>query len=165
MAEPIEYRIVGNMQTALRAISIAGGYHHDVKEVAVRLDADSQVEDLIAKAGPGDVVSTGPRPFIILEVNSFNPNFMPARQILNRMSFSVHMANDTDPKEDGARLKVFMRMCADIEQALDVDHTRGGLASDTKLTERVRADYEGQLVWAICRGEVRVHRTYGEPNG
>lgn len=163
MTEPLEYQILKDLQTALAAISIAGGYYHDIAGgVAVKLDADSKVEDLIARAGP-EVAETGPRPFIILEVAAENFGYFPAEQIRLVMPFVVHFVNDTDPKEDDDLMRSFFRLAADVEKAVNVDHTRGGLATDTRIVGREKRSYEGALIWAQISGEVLENRTYGQP--
>ena len=157
MAEPLEYQILESLQTALRGISIAGGYFHDVQSVAVKLDPDAKIEDLIG--------ATGARPFVILEVNAETFDYYQADQLVLVLPFTVHFVNDIDPKLDEEMLKSYFRMCADTEQALAADITRGGLASLTAITGREKRDYEGQLTWALISCEVKEHRTYGQPNG
>lgn len=157
MAEPLEFQILQSIQTALRNISIAGGYFHDVASVAVKLDADAKVEDLIG--------SSPERPFIILEINTETFDYFPAEQLRLIMPVTVHFVNDTDPKEDDDLLKSHLRACADVEQALAIDGTRGGLATDTRITSREKREYEGQLLWSQITAQVLENRTYGKPNG
>ncbi len=157
MAEPIEYQIILDLQTALQAISTAGGYFHDVVGVGVKLDPDAKVEDLIGAAGA--------RPFIILEVNQETWDYFQAEQVRLIMPFVIHFVNDIDPKADPAMLKSFFRMSADAEKAIAADITRGGLAVDTTITGREKRDYQGQLTWTRIECEVKEHREYGKPNG
>jgi hypothetical protein len=159
MAEPLEFQIVQNLQTALRSISIASGYHHDFESLAVKLDANHDVEELI-----GDQPL---RPFIILELrpNIFDYSEASAGYVLVLIPFIVHAVNDTDPKVDDDMLKKYLRLCADVEQAIAVDERRGGLATDTRIFERSLHELDGQRVWALLSGQVREHRKYGEPNG
>lgn len=157
MDEPIELRIVQNLQTALRDISVANGYHHDFLALAVKLDPNQDVESLI-----GD---EGLRPFMILSLSPDAYDYFPAKQIRLLMPFVIHAVNNSDPKEDDSKLTTYLRLCADVEKAIVVDITRGELATDTRIFEREMHEFDGQQVWAMVKGEIRVHRTYGEPNG
>lgn len=163
LAEPIEFRILQSLQTALKGISVSAGYHHTVAGMAVKLDPDHQVEDLI----PGANEPIGPpRPWMVLEFTEAEPpEYSPANQMLIKTPFIVHAIHDTDPSDDGAKLRTFHRLCADVEQAIAVDITRGGLVTDTRVLGRRLRDREGQEVWAEVSGEVRYRRTYGAPNG
>lgn len=155
--EPLEFRIVQNLQTALRAISIANGYHHDFAALAVKLDPNHDVESLI-----GDEPL---RPFLIIDLRPDKYEYSPANQVLLLMPFTIHAVNDTDPTDDDAMLKTYLRLSADVEMAIAVDESRGALATDTRIFEREMHELEGQQVWAMVKGEIREHRTYGEPNG
>ena len=155
--EPLELRIAQNLQTALRSISVANGYHHDFAELAVKLDPNQDVESLI-----GDEKL---RPFLILELPPDAYEYFPAKQIRLLMPFVIHAINNTDPTEDDSKLTNYLRLCADVETAIAVDITRGALVTDTRILEREMHEFDGQQVWAMVKGEIRVHRTYGEPNG
>lgn len=155
--EPLEFRIVQNLQTALRNISVANGYHHDFQALAVKLDPNQNVESLI-----GDEKL---RPFLILALSPDLFTYYPASQILMQMPFIIHAVNNTDPTEDDSKLKNYLRLCADVEQAIAVDISRGALATDTRIFEREMHEIDGQQVWALVKGEIRQSRTYGEPNG
>lgn len=158
MADPIEYRIVRNLQTALRGISSAGGYHHDVAALAVKLDANSSVEDLI-----GD---SALRPFFILELPpDVFAEYQGAKRLRILMPFVVHAVTDSDATVDEDWVKTFYELCADVEQAMAVDITRGGLATDTRVLKREFQTYNGRQVWAMVNGEIRVPRVFGLPNG
>jgi len=157
VAEPLEFRIVQNLQAALRSISVANGYHHDFQALAVKLDPNQDVESLI-----GDEAL---RPFLILALSPDAYDYFPAEQIRLRMPFIIHAINNTDPKEDDSKLKSYLRLCADIEKAIAVDITRDALATDTRIFEREMHEFDGQQVWAMVKGEIREHRTYGAPNG
>ena len=158
MPDPIELRVIQSLQTALRSISVAGGYFHDVTSLAVKLDIDAAVEDIIG--------GSGARPFIVLEVTPEAFTYFPAEQVRVNAPFIVHFVDDTDPLDDDAMLEKYYRLCADVEQAIAVDGTRGALATDTVITNREkRKTAEGQLVWAQVTAEVKLNRTYGAPNG
>ena len=162
MADPIDFLIIKNMQAALQAISKSAGYHHDISAVAVKLDKRHNVEERIPEAnapiGP-------PRPFIVLEVQTDDFEYHHSGQLLQSMPFSVLFVDDTDAQDDDARIKKHLTACADIETALTIDHQRGGKAIDTRLLGRELSDDDSSTVRTIVSGEVRLHRTYGAPNG
>ena len=98
-----------DLQTALRSISVANGYHHDFEALSVKLDANHDVESLI-----GDQPL---RPFLILELlpDRFDYSEASAGYVLMLMPFVIHAVNDTDPTDDDAMLKAYLRLCADVE--------------------------------------------------
>ncbi len=158
MPEPLEFRIVQNLQTALRFISVANGYHYDVAALAVKLDPNHEVESLI-----GDEPL---RPFLIIDLSPDKYEYIEKpNRILLLMPFTIHAVNDTDPTDDDAMLKVYLRLCADVEKAIAADITRGNLATDTRIFEREMHELEGQQVQAMVKGGIREHRIYGAPNG
>lgn len=156
-ADPIEYQIVRNLQTALQAISVAGGYHFDVVATAVKLDPNHKVDDLIA---PG-----GPRPFVILELTPERWTYFPASQLKLALPLTIHWVSDSTPTADDSRMQTYLKGCADIEQAMAVDVTRGGLAVDTRIVRRTfDTAVDGAQVWAMIDVVINLHRTYGSPN-
>ena len=146
-----------DLQTALKSISVANGYHHDIEALAVKLDANHEVETLI-----GDQPL---RPFLILALSPDVYEYFPSEQVRLLMPFIIHAVNDSDPTDDDSMLRTYHRLCADVEQAIAADTTRNALATDTRILEREMHELEGQRVWALVKGEIREHRTYGEPNG
>ena len=158
MPEPIEYRAILNLQAALQAIAIAGGYHYDVVDAAVKLDPNVAVEALLHPAGA--------RPIVLIEVNPEKWQYAPAAQLKLAMPVTVHWVSDATPTDDASRMKTFFRGCADVEQAVAVEIGRGGLASDTRIVKRTfDTAVEGSQVSARIDLEIWLHRTYGAPNG
>ena len=172
MPEPIDFRIIKNLQTTLRAISKTAtpAYHHTVSSVGVKLDADHNVEDLVASMVSGDPQNPI-RPFILLELLPDSWEYQPADQVLPLIPFSVHFVNDSDPTLDEALLQEYLRACADIEQAIAVDHGRGvdelgqPLAVDTRIITREMHELSGRIVWSTVTAAVKLYREYGKPNG
>lgn len=157
MAEAREFLIAQDLRNALLNISKAGGYHHDVAGIAVRMDRDAAIETLL-----GD---DRPRPFVILDLGEDvyeYPERAGGVRIL--VPFQVHMVNDTQATDDEARMRAFYRQCADIEQAIEVDTSRGQLATDTRVDSRQMRDFDSAEVWAIVTAQVRIHRQIGVPN-
>ncbi len=105
------------------------------------------------------------RPFLILALSPDVYEYFPSEQVRLLMPFIIHAVNDSDPTDDDSMLRTYHRLCADVEQAIAADTTRNALATDTRILEREMHELEGQRVWALVKGEIREHRTYGEPNG
>lgn len=156
MAESIEYQILLNMQTALSGITVANGFKHTIVSLAVKLDADAKVEEIIGGAGA--------RPFIILDPQAKQRTY-PEKPNGMRVIWpiTVHFVNDSDPKTDPAMLLTYSRMVEDAEKALAADSERGGLATDTLLGSDEKREYEGALVWALIPFQIIFRRTYGSP--
>ncbi len=155
--DPIAFRIMQNLQSALKNISVAGGYHHDIAVLAVKLDPNHDVESLV-----GD---ESLRPFIILEYKSHSFEYQPASQIITKIPVSIHAVDDSDTSDDDSWMRTYLRLCADVEQAIAVDTTRGDLAADTRILDIAVHRIAGSEVWAETACEIRVYRTFGEPNG
>lgn len=157
MPEPIGFRIVQNLQAALRNISIANGYHHDVASVAIKLDPDQDAQDLVGAAAV--------RPFILLEPLVDEFSYQPAMRTRVEMPVTIHAVHDSDVAVDDSWMQTYFRLAADVEQAIAGDITRGGLAVDTRILECDRSDLGGGLVWVMVRTRIVVIRGYGAPNG
>lgn len=170
MPEPIEYRIVRDLQAALQAMHIAAGYFYSLPAVGVKFDPNVDVELLTD-------VSQGVRPFALIQVAPETWAYSPASQLKLRMPVTVHWLHDAHPAEDVAigepmppsdedRIQLFFRGCADVERAVAVDISRGGLATDTRIVKRtMNPEIDSQLVHAMVDLEILLHRTYGQPTG
>jgi hypothetical protein len=161
MSEPIEYMVLRDLQAALMAITIAAGYHYEVAGTAVKLDPNHEVDELVA---PG-----GPRPFIVLEPKSEAAESWAVVEkpsgVRLVMPITIHWVNDSDPEVDESCRQVYYRGCADIERAIAVDTSRGGLAVDTRIVRRApEVGQDGAQVWAVIDVEIVIYRTYGQPN-
>lgn len=158
---PIDFLICANLQVTLQGIRVADGYHHDLSATAVRLDPNRAVEDLIAPAGP--------RPFAVVDllgVGSGEWEYVESPfGIERRIPVTVHWIHDSDPTDDTSRLKTWLEGCADVERAIAVDVTRGGYAGFTAITRCVfDSSADGAQVWATISLEVRLRRTFGQPD-
>lgn len=162
--EPLEFRIVQHLHTALKAMSTSAGYHYTVQGSAVKLDPNHKSEELI----PGTDQPIGPpRPFVLLDLSRPDVFEFPERsgRVRVRRTFDVAWVNDSDPSEDASLLKTFFRGLADVEKAIVADVSRGGLATETRILSRQMREPSGREVWAIVTGEIVAHRVYGAPNG
>lgn len=156
--DPIEFRIIQNLQAALQAIRSEDGFHYDVQAAAVRLDPNVDIESLIGDAAQ--------RPFVLIDAHPESWNYQPAQQLVMVMPFTVHWISEATETTDEARLQTYFRGCADVEKAIATDITRGGLAFDTLITKRtLDRVVDGREVWAMVDGTIRVYREYGKPNG
>lgn len=156
--EPREYRIVRNLQAALAAMTVVGGYFYDVAATAVKLDPDHDAQALVSPDGP--------RPFLILDVGSEKWRYDQANELKLVLPVTVHWIGESDPTVDEDRVRMFYRASADIETAAALDISRGGLAIDTRIVGRQLIEtVEGPQVWAQIRLEIQLIRQYGQPNG
>ena len=158
MSDPIEYAIVRNVQAAIGAATVAGGYHYAIAATAVKLDPNHEAEEMVAPDGP--------RPFVLIEVLRDAWQYNPANEAIITTSLLVHWTHDTDPTVDTSLLKTYFNGCADVERAITQDISRGGLAVDTRITGRthVITDAAGKT-WATLDVEIRHYRNYGAPDG
>lgn len=153
--EPIEYRIVLDVQTALRGIAVSDGYHYDVVSAAVKLDPDQDVESMV----PPD----GARPLVIIEVSPETWVYHPASQVVVQMPIRLHWIRHFDSTADESFVQTYFRGCADLERALALRPDRGGLARDTRIVNRAYDKLGGQI-WAKVDLSIQVDRTFGAPD-
>lgn len=156
---PIAYAIVKDVQTALRAMSVAGGYYYGVASDAVKLDPETDVEDMTAP--------NGPRPCVLIETGALDHNFTNSRsgEANVTLPLTIHWFHDADRTSDDALLQTFFRGCADVEKALTQDITRGGRAVDTRITscDLVPVSNSG-ICWAAIKVDIHGWRAYGAPS-
>lgn len=167
MAEPYEYRVRAALKAAFQAIAVAGGFYYGVADGAVVLDPDADVEALLAPEAP--------RPLIIIEPDDEAWEYFASGEVIVRMPTMVTWVHtavpDTDvvfgtpaPIDDDYRLKVFHRGVADLEKAIGLDPSLGGLVSDARITNRVwHPGRNGQEVVAQVTLELSSYRRYGQP--
>lgn len=158
MPEPNEYLAIRNLQAALLAISVSGGYHFDVAQLAVKLDPNQGVAALIAPDGP--------RPFMVLEVKPDKWEYFPASEVRIVIPATVHWVGESLlPENDEARVQMYFRAVADIERALAKDNGRGGHVIDTRIIRRqYDTAVDGAQVWAMVDLEMPLRREYGQPD-
>lgn len=157
MAESIEYQVLLDVQSTLQGISVAGGYHFDVDADAVSLDPQDHMEIMRP--------TSGLTPFFVIEVS---PNrtieYFQADQIREIVPIDITCAASTEQTDRLDRIRVFERLCKDVETALAVDVTRGGLVGHHQIENKQMGIMVGSdRVFAIVETTVRLHRTYGAP--
>lgn len=155
MPEPRDFRILQSLQAALQAISADDGYFHTVQSVAVKLDPNADVEDLIGQSAV--------RPFALLEIAHQPFTYQPSFRVSYDIDVKVHFVTDSDVTNDDSFLKTITRLWADVETAVTQDVTRGGDATDTRIGAPDFRSFDGGLAWAIVPLVIRVNRSYGAP--
>ena len=158
MAEPIDYLIAQHLQTALRGMAVASGYHYTVTSVAVKLDPDQNVNELIKS-------NNGPRPIVILQVKPEAWDYQKSSRVRLIWPIAIHWVGESDPTDDNSRMRTYLRGCADVERAITIDISRGGRAVDTRIVTRTMdGSIGGAAVWAIIDVEIHLYRTFGAPD-
>jgi hypothetical protein len=141
--------------TALRAITGAE-YHYPVLNAAC-VDADPTVNLLTVNGAdlPRYVVECTP---------DGEREFFPAMQLRDFVQFNVHVRKDAASAEAHARMETWENLGADIEKALTVDVTLGGLVYDVRVAQpRPFVGVGSAIVIVVNPVRVSLHRTYGEP--
>lgn len=119
MSAPILETVWNNLATAIRAISVAGGYHYDVDDEAVFTDAVN-----LMNIPQSPAVMLGPS-------EGSGRSFLASMRVRDRVVFSVEAKVDADGLSTTRKLEAFSRFAADIERAVTRDITRGGYAVRT----------------------------------
>lgn len=155
MSEPLDYQILAHLKAALLAISVAGGYYYDVAPAAVKIDPATDIDALMA---PG-----GPRPVYGIEFGDDTKEYYPADEVKVARTFKVFAVHDSDPADDNDFMKVHIRLCAEVEKAVRVDPSRGGIALDTLITNTTYNTTFAPKVWTEVDLAVTLYRTNGQP--
>lgn len=159
MPSPNEFLVLQSLQQALKGISVAAGYHYDLVNIAVKLDPNQDVESFLAEIA-------GPRPVIILAVQPDQWVYRPAGYVEITLAIDIHWFNDTDPKDDNSLWETYFKGCADVEQAIAIDPTRGNRVADTRIVQRTafRPRQSSSMAWAqISTSMTTMNRIYGRP--
>jgi hypothetical protein len=159
MPESIRYRILLNLQAALQAISIAGGYFYDVADEGVSIDPT--VNLLTAAPLEADPF------FVVMPELGATRRYQPAFQIRDELVFSINARKDmTDQYSRVERPLIWERLAADVEKAVRVDPSRGGLVMDTLLGEpQPFVGVGSPAVLLVNTVRMPIHRTFGDPLG
>ncbi len=122
MADSIRERILANLRTTLEGITVAGGFNTDVSLV---YEGEIGTE-VLTRSGVGIAFEDGEEEYEQKNVNRLN----------KALPISIVAVQRVDAISGDQTVRAFGRaLLADIEKALMVDWTRGGLATDT-LMER-----------------------------
>ena len=173
MAEPIEYRILLDLQAALRRISVQNGFFYDLADLAVKLDPNHGVEALIDPDGLRPFVVLEPKPELwdygtsqeTAQVELSPGVFSAADQVFVTLPIMVHWIQQSNPTVDESKMQTFFRGCADVEQAIARNVSRDGLAIHTRVTRRTYDEiFDSAQVWAMIELDILIYRTLGAPN-
>jgi hypothetical protein len=121
VAEPIIEQILANVATTVDGITVGAGYQQTLNAVRpTRLDLESNT---IPNNGTVVVVCEDTQPGT---VNAGNPARQEWEIMVSCIAYVIASDAVTTPIDT-----LINRVRADIEKALQVDHTRGGLAINT----------------------------------
>lgn len=150
--------ILANLTTTLRGMTIAGGYHWDVK-------ASSVVNDPVVL----ETVSPTELPFFYVSFagGDGRRDYQMNRILKERIAFIIvgRMPNANGLADD-RKLETYANGVADLEKAIAVDISRGGHAIDTQLAqpdEPLVGIGQQNMVIVVQRLTVLTRRTYGKP--
>lgn len=153
------YRALLHLRAALEGIRKQDGYYHDVQEAAVHMDPSTTIADAVSVDAD--------RPFILIELRSDVRTYFPQDEMKVRVPVIVHWIGDVrdpdDALDDTALLRTFLQASADVERAVRVDASRGGVVMETLVTNTRIAEFiEGGRVWAELTLELVFYRTHGD---
>lgn len=148
-------QIVEAIRTKLQAIS-GGNYHYPLVDGSqVTVDPGLHILGEITSDLPVYVIETTPEGTKL---------YQPMEQLLEIFVINIHARYDADPIDPSSKLAVLENLKADMERALTVDITLGGLAVDVRL--QTAADFVGMgspVVIVTQPVEIRLYRQYGVP--
>lgn len=154
-AESKRHQVIDAIVAALRAISGAE-YHYPLQSAKqVSDDPTTQLLTVNAYDLPKYVVETTPEG---------TRDFYPGSHMVEFMNLNVQGRYDVKDGDPTARATALENMAHDIEKALTVDVTLGGLVYDTRvMVPRGFVGLGSEIVILVQPVTVRIHRTYGEP--
>ena len=145
-----------SLATAIRAMTVAGGYTYNVQATSVMLD-------------PVNLETLSPAMLPAFYVHIDSPGergFLSPMRVKDRLNFTVVARADATGLAFDRKHTTFAALVADLEKALTVDITRGGLATDTKLGQPEAPLMQlgnGNIVVVVQPVSVLTYRVYGQP--
>lgn len=123
--DPLRYRVMQNVQTTLAAIAERDGYHYTIPPGSVYLEPVDLLQQPSSKL-PVLIVAPDDRQTerVFLQQR--------IRSVFRMLITGIVEAEGSDP---GRKLAAAERLYSDIEKALRVDLSRGGLTSATRVFE------------------------------
>lgn len=116
MVDTIREKILDNIKTALDGISIVGGYVNNIASVQKYAQQGNDLSSV-----PCAIISAGQ------ENKEHRPSFIVACSLTVLIDVYTIAPTDTDASLNS--------LLGDVEKALMVDYTRGGIANNTKITQ------------------------------
>jgi len=150
-------RLLDNVCVALRAMTVAGGSHWDVRADAVQTDPINILG-----------VAKERRPTFLVEVSpTGSRTFEPASALTETVKILITMIAEADGDSPDRKTATGLALAMDVEKALTVDIRRGGLSSDTRVLvpEILTALGTDNTVVVVQEVECRVIGTMGPRNG
>ena len=143
------------LQAALQAIS--GGNYHYPLSAATQVTVDPGTQ--ILSVQPGDL------PIYVIETTPDTvKDYQPAGQLREIVRVNVHARQDVDPFDPSKKLEAMENLKADIEVAVNVDLTLGGLVTDVRLLSPADFVGMGSAITIVTQPiELRLYRAYGAP--
>lgn len=157
LTDSVAGSVLEHICAAIRAMTIAGGYHWNVQYDSVRTDAVNLVG-----------VPHEQRPLFVVE---FSPDgrraYEPANQVVDDLKVLVSAIVDVEEEiiAPTAKHATGLVLAADLERALTMDITRGGWCGDTRLAMPELLIGTGRDPSVVVVQEVEcfhLHRPYGE---
>ena len=147
--------IIEALQDKLQAIT-GSDYHYPLTSAAqVTVDPGMQILGPVLSDLPIYVIETTP---------DGTKQYLAASQLLEVMRVNIHARHDADPVNPSSKLSVFENLKSDMERALAVDITLGGLAVDVRLFTAAEFVGMGQPIVIVTQPvEIRLYRAYGSP--
>ena len=156
LTDSIRGKVLDNLCVALRAMTVAAGYHWDVAATSVQTDPVNVLG-----------VPASRRPFFLVEPSPDSRRvYEPANQL--EETFHVLITAVVDAEEDGGpdrKVAAGEALAMDLEKALTVDIERGGFCHDTRLdAPRIIAGLGTDGTVAVEQPlRCPLHRDYGSP--
>jgi hypothetical protein len=147
-SEPIQERIIQDVEASLALINGAGAYHYALTTILERGDEWPEKLDQLPAAG---IRAVGK------EVCTLGPGGLVTRHL--PLTAEARLQTDEDPDTAASRL------IADLERAVTADPRRAGLAIDTNMTgnERTITPTPGVLVEVEIELLVHYRTRQGDP--
>jgi len=154
MADSVREQIMKNVQATLEAITVENGYQHTLRSVQRFQQGGQQLSAVpvaVLIEGGDDVELEGP----------LSGSFSLTSRMLTVSVVIIHRQDlDTDARSASELMNTII---SDVQTAMQVDHTRGGLALDTNeagIGEMDVEDGQPELVQTIgYRIQYRHRRT------
>lgn len=156
--DPLRLRIIAALVAALRTNITGSDYHYPLQTPSVQVSDDPTTNVLTWNGYDLPLHVIEPTPDNLRE-------FYPAMQVREEFNLNITSRVDVvDLADPGARMAAWERVAADVERALGVDVTLGGLVYDVRvMPPRPFVGIGSPIVIVASPVSVRYHRTYGTP--
>ena len=156
-SDPVRQLILLNLQTTLQGMTDPASFHFPVPNAdAVTLDPTVA----ILTRGFPDL------PFYMVEPTPDGKReFWQSEQITDDFTVNVIGRYDADSADPSSKMKIWEKLAADVEVALEADMTRGGHVSDTRCAPVQPFTAVGSnIVIVVIPVVMKIYRRYGRPD-